>query len=867
MNLVAIPLAETPSVDGRLLQAGARTLCLVLLSATGLLLADSARAQERSVEWTHLSSESGDLPAPNGGDQQTATAVLDVDVDGTNDFMIAERTGTPSVVWYRRSQEGWEKYAVENEQLPIEAGSATHDIDGDGDQDVVFGGDAQNNKVWWWENPAPDFAPDQSWTRHLITETPGNKHHDQIFGDVDGDGQAELLFWNQGAQRLYLAEIPDDPQAAGRWETEVIYTYSADSQMEQRGSYPGWRDTNEHEGLYTADVDGDDTLDVVGGGRWVTHRGEGSSTEKGSSAESGIEGRFQEHIVDASYPFSRSAAGQLVEGGRPEVALVVGDGRGPLVLYEYQPDGDEDSGSVGAGTWAATTLIEEVQNGHSLDVVDFNGDGHQDLFVAEMRLGENPDAKTWLLLGDGQGNFTRQVVSEGYGLHQAKIADLDGDEDLDILGKPYTWEAPRIDIWINEGPEQSGSTQSETTGSARGPRPGEGHPSRWYGQADYRLPVQVRAAGYERQDKPVEVTLDAEASPEQQAAARDSTAPVIDVWYGDRQVVGAAGTTQRWVNVLGTVRDPESGVASLTYTLNGAPGRTVDGVPGKLNVGPYPSRQADIDYPGPRRLYRKGDFNADLPVRRLREGPNVVRLTATNEAGRERTKTVRVEYQPESEGGGALPFRIDWGTVEDLQRVAHVLDGRWRVAERGVRTARVGYDRALAIGDTSWTDYQATLPVTIHGIDSAERAPASGGGRGGAFSVTLRWTGHVPRPRAGCRQPLCGWTRLGGGFWGILGPQRENYFRLSAGQSLSKGKKLRSFAPEVGKTYWLKVRAETLSGGGSRYRARVWEKGHPEPDDWTLEKRTGTGNLDHGSLLLIAHHLDLTFGDLMVRPL
>ena len=501
MNIAAIPLAETPSVDRRLLQAGALTLCLVLLSATGLLLADSARAQERSVEWTHLSSESGDLPAPNGGDQQTATAVLDVDVDGTNDFMIAERTGTPSVVWYRRSQEGWEKYAVENKQLPIEAGSATHDIDGDGDQDVVFGGDAQNNKVWWWENPAPDFAPDQSWTRHLITETPGNKHHDQIFGDVDGDGQAELLFWNQGAQRLYLAEIPDDPQAAGRWETEVIYTYSADSQMEQRGSYPGWRDTNEHEGLYTADVDGDDTLDVVGGGRWVTHRGEGSSTE------SGIEGRFQEHIVDASYPFSRSAAGQLVEGGRPEVALVVGDGRGPLVLYEYQPDGNEDSGSVGAGTWAATTLIEEVQNGHSLDVVDFNGDGHQDLFVAEMRLGENPDAKTWLLLGDGQGNFRRQVVSEGYGLHQAKIADLDGDEDLDILGKPYTWEAPRIDIWINEGPEQSGSTQSETTGSARGPRPGEGHPSRWYGQADYRLPVQVRAAGYERRDKPVEVTL------------------------------------------------------------------------------------------------------------------------------------------------------------------------------------------------------------------------------------------------------------------------------------------------------------------------------------------------------------------------
>jgi len=31
------------------------------------------------------------------------------------------------------------------------------------------------------------------------------------------------------------------------------------------------------------------------------------------------------------------------------------------------------------------------------------------------------------------------------------VADLDGDGDLDILNKPYTWETPRVDVWLNHG--------------------------------------------------------------------------------------------------------------------------------------------------------------------------------------------------------------------------------------------------------------------------------------------------------------------------------------------------------------------------------------------------------------------------------
>jgi len=387
-----------------------------------LAFAESAQAQ---TAWTHLTSKNGDLPVPNGGDQQTATAVFDVDGDGVNDFFVTDRSTTPSVVWYRRHADGWDQYVVEDEALRIEAGSAHHDIDGDGDTDVVFGGDSSSDGVWWWENPAPDFSADASWTRHLIARTPANKHHDQLFGDFDGDGQAELVYWNQGAQRLFLAEIPDDPTSGAEWPTEEIYRYSADSQMEQTGTYPSWKGTNEHEGLNAVDIDGDGMTDIVGGGRWFSHAGNGE---------------FVAHVVDASYPFSRAVAGDLIEGGRPEIVMVAGDGQGPLRLYEYQD-----------GTWVGQDLLPSVRDGHSIGIVDFNRDGYLDVFNAEMRLGSNPDAKSRILLGDGEGTFQVHVVSQGYGHHEAKIADLDGDGDHDTLAKPYTWDAPRIDVWLNEG--------------------------------------------------------------------------------------------------------------------------------------------------------------------------------------------------------------------------------------------------------------------------------------------------------------------------------------------------------------------------------------------------------------------------------
>ncbi len=71
------------------------------------------------------------------------------------------------------------------------------------------------------------------------------------------------------------------------------------------------------EGLAAGDIDGDGKSDIVGGGRWFKHLGET---------------RFATHIIDETQTPGRAAVGDLVKGGRPEVVMVIGDGRGTVEM-------------------------------------------------------------------------------------------------------------------------------------------------------------------------------------------------------------------------------------------------------------------------------------------------------------------------------------------------------------------------------------------------------------------------------------------------------------------------------------------------------------------------------------------------------
>ena len=381
---------------------------IVILCTAVLGAALMAPAQEPvPVNWKHLSSLNGDIPKPDLG-RQVATLIMDIDKDGVKDFVVLSYE---KMAWFQRTKNGWKRYAVENGApgVRMEAGGDCHDIDGDGDLDILEGAQSKAGEIWWWENPCPDFAPDKPWKRHPVIAV-GGTHHDQIFGDFDGDGNVELAFWYNAGRQLCLAEIPDDPTAP--WPVEVI------AQLEMNQPNP--------EGLARIDVDLDGKLDIVGAGCYFKH----------TSGKT-----FQRYVLDAGYRFSRSAAGDLIQGGRPEIVISSGDDVGPLNLYYY--DGLN---------WKTKTLKERVDHGHSLQVGDLNGDGHLDIYAGEMyRPGPQEKCRQWVLYGDGKGNFTEQLLSTGIGSHESKIGDLDGDGDLDILQKDFQQDQ-RVDVWLNMGP-------------------------------------------------------------------------------------------------------------------------------------------------------------------------------------------------------------------------------------------------------------------------------------------------------------------------------------------------------------------------------------------------------------------------------
>jgi regulation of enolase protein 1 (concanavalin A-like superfamily) len=329
------------------------------------------------------------------------------------------------------------------------------------------------------------------------------------------------------------------------------------------------------------------------------------------------------------------------------------------------------------------------------------------------------------------------------------------------------------------------------------------------------------------------------------ATTAGPTGPVIDVWYGPVQSSGFPGSTQRWVNVLGNVSGPQA-IQSLTYRLNG-------GQPKPLSMGP-----------NNRRLQRSGDFNVDLLVTELVPGGNTVTITAVDEGGATSSTDVTINHTV-----GATwpnPYTIDWGSVSSLTSASHIVDGKFRIEGNGLRTDQVGYDRLVAVGSQSWTDYQVTVPMTIHSIVS----PTTSYSGQPLVGFLLRWNGHNDTKEPGS-QPQQGWVSDGVnptpfGAAAVIryrsaGPRLELW---DHGAIVRRTSSRPSFTP--GGTYVFKADVVTLTDGTTRYRMKVWSSTDPEPAVWDLEYIAGTDDYQpsSGSIVLDAHEADVTFGTVSV---
>lgn len=229
-----------------------------------------------SVAWRRIdSSPHGVLPPPHADVNPTASLAVDVDNDGNVDFIVGGRNSGPALTLWRYGAGRWTTEVIEPDAIRIEAGGVAHDITGNGCLDIVFGGDSRSGEIWWWENPHPNKG---RWTRRVLKRDGFMQHHDQIFGDFDGDGKTELVAWNQRARSLLRFQIPENPKSGALWPVETIFLRSEGLLQE---------------GLAAADIDGDGVMDIIGGGYWFKHMGGG---------------RFAANLIDPAMAFTRAAA-------------------------------------------------------------------------------------------------------------------------------------------------------------------------------------------------------------------------------------------------------------------------------------------------------------------------------------------------------------------------------------------------------------------------------------------------------------------------------------------------------------------------------------------------------------------------------
>lgn len=316
----------------------------------------------------------------------------------------------------------------------------------------------------------------------------------------------------------------------------------------------------------------------------------------------------------------------------------------------------------------------------------------------------------------------------------------------------------------------------------------------------------------------------------------------IQVWYGEKQQFGFPGLAQQWVNIPGRVSDYDQ-ISAMSFRVN-------EGTTQSLHIGP------DC-----RRLSAPGDFNVEIDAAMFHSGKNRIDITRTFKDNSRDVQSVTVDYQSRP---WPLPYNVEWAKVNSIQDAVQVVDGNWQLTRYGIRTAQdfIGYDRAVALGDAAWSSYEILVSFTLNGMDSSAYDSPESVSPG--LGLILHWNGHTDSP-IDCGQPHCGWFPVGAIHWYTFLKDGQSGFSINT-RPINDLSVALPYGLEVGKTYLLRCRVKTFPLKTS-YLLKVWRQGEEEPGAWLLQETADRKNPDHGGVLIVAHHVDLTIGHIEVSPI
>jgi len=323
------------------------------------------------------------------------------------------------IQWYKAPS--WQRFPLEPGSVtptPGSNGIEVYDIDGDGDLDIVTA--LFLDDLTWWENPGVGTPAQGQWTRHAIDTAASGFHHDLVRGDIDGDGEDELVALYVGGD-IYLYDMPADPKA-GNWPRTRIKAGVVDPFV----------------GLALADLDNDTKLDILASNKWYRQPASPFTpdwTERTIFA-SAVQNLWVIDMDDDGFLDVVGAEGFVHPNGRVLWAKVPAD---PLTQ-----------------SWTEHVVGTNLDGPENLWAGDLDWDGDVDLLTGEMGTdtGWNDFDSNLIvyenLTGDGT-SWTEHIVSDNGGV-SARLTpiDIDGDGDFDFTADGNA--EGHIYLWINNSP-------------------------------------------------------------------------------------------------------------------------------------------------------------------------------------------------------------------------------------------------------------------------------------------------------------------------------------------------------------------------------------------------------------------------------
>ncbi|MFH0880818.1 MAG: FG-GAP-like repeat-containing protein [Lentisphaerota bacterium] len=442
----------------------------------------------------------------------------------------------------------------------IEAAPGRHlfmamEVDGDSFADALALEDnaGQNRIDLYWHEAGSTQAT--NWEQVVrFGDVPRSDHAEGFQGSrlaqIENGGPSEVVI--SSLQGIYYFNLPVHP-ATGSWPRVFVAANDSD------------------EGIGVMDLDGDLDLDITftsGGSKqvkWARNPGNGTGDWTVFTI-----GAFSE----ADWP-DRCAAADVNGDGRPDIVVTEeNSGASPdaMACWWEQPA----SSPTNAG-WTRH-LITTRYTMNNLDAGDVDRDGDVDLVLAEHR----GTKIISVFANDGLGVFTEYPVGAGHENHLGgKLADLDGDGDLDLAGIAYD-DFTQLHVWRNDSPSgiptvtrptiapnggvfdepltaalACGTTGAEIWYSLDGSTPSNSVPSLLYTNAVIPIATSlvIRARGFKNELAPSAIASATFTGPQ---VKTPEISPAGGAFEGTATVTLACTTTGTLIRFTTTGADPDT---------------------------------------------------------------------------------------------------------------------------------------------------------------------------------------------------------------------------------------------------------------------------------------------------------------------